>query len=1375
MEDKNNIELQEKASDNNNNNDINNNNNNNNDINNNDNNKIIYQNPTPASSSHIDSIEIDINYDLSNHIKQRVTQNKTGMFVSANNISYYIPKSIKKGESEELSKLYLLNNISFTMKPGRMILLMGIPGAGKSLLLKVLGNRLGKGKIEGELKFNNHEVDETTHQRDTIFVSQDDRHIALLTVRETLEFSAKCNMGENVSLEEQSERVDLVLDQLGLSHTSNTIIGNQFFRGISGGQKRRVTIANEFTKRSPNLILMDEPSTGLDSATSYNVISKVKTIAKEAKASVMVSLLQPSVELTNLFDDILILGEGGNLIYFGELNNLLPYFSSIGLAPLPNQPLAEFMQEVSVEPLKYMITDKIELSPKDGGNDESKGLLLGGADLSGNLEKMDLVKLFKESELNQKTIQSMQQLIPSDIKVSDHLIKKLETGDNGKSSVRYELKHLLARHIKVMKIMKMQYAVRFFQAIFMGCVIGSLFVKMGFTQADARNRFGLIYFAMVLHIWTTIGSVEEFFTLRGIFDDQKDSKYYRNFPYFLSLVITKIPISLIEAILFSSCCYWIAGFQARVDNFIVFILGMALTNLIAQGIFQVTSAFTSAQLLASLICPAIVVLFMIMSGYMISRLQIPGWWIWLNALSPLRYVIDMVSSNELYGLEFHCSPMEKIPPANYPLLNVSYADGGYQGNQICQYSTGSDFLNQFGFSDNSYMRWVDIVIILGFVCAFFFIFFLGVKYIRFENKKPPRQIKLKKKKEKKDKKDKEVKHQWNGCYMTFQNLNYVVPSVKDNKETGKKEKVTLELLKDVNGFIVPGMCALMGPSGAGKSTLMDVLAKRKNVGTITGDIRINGQLVKDMNITRFTGYVEQQDILSANLTVREAIEFSANCRLPSSYLQKDRVKLIDEILSVLSLTKMQNTTIGPNPTLGISLANRKKVSIGIELASDPHLIFLDEPTSGLDSSAALKVMNCVKKIAESGRTVVCTIHQPSQEIFEKFDQLLLLDKGKVIYFGDTGDNSSTVIQHFTSAGYQYEHGRNPADFILEIAEHPPSTGQSASDYFKSSIHYSNSIQRLESKTIVPEGVDVPKYKGKYSAPATAQLHSLVKRGWLNHVRRPQTILLRFLRSFIPAIVIGTLFLRLDNDQTGARNRIALVFLGFLFGGMASIGKVPTIVEDRSVYYRESSAGTYPAHLYILASVITDLPMMVLTAFSYWIPMFFLTGLTLGDHGWKFFFSLGVYLLVIMCYDSLATLFALTLPTIPIAILVSGVGLNFLGLFGGFFIPVNNIPRGWIWMHYLVFSKYGLETLSITELKGEPFVCEEDQYSIIPIAGTNFTKKYCAIQSGDTMLLQYGMNDAYGRQFYNLIILGGYFCAYTFLGYLALRFINHMKR
>lgn len=610
-----------------------------------------------------------------------------------------------------------------------------------------------------------------------------------------------------------------------------------------------------------------------------------------------------------------------------------------------------------------------------------------------------------------------------------------------------------------------------------------------------------------------------------------------------------------------------------------------------------------------------------------------------------------------------------------------------------------------------------------------------------------------------------------GCYMTIENLNYFVNSIQKNKETGKNEKVKLHLLTNVNGYVVPGMCALMGPSGAGKSTLLDVLSRRKNMGEITGEIKVNRQSIEDINLNRFTAYVEQQDILSANLTVREAIEFSANCRLPPSYSISDKEKLINEILEVLNLNKLKHTKIGANPTIGISLANRKKVSIGVELASDPHLLFLDEPTSGLDSTAALKVMNCVKKIADTGRTVICTIHQPSQEIFEKFDQLLLLDKGNVIYFGQTGENSKDVVDYFTNLGYEHDPKRNPADFILEIAEN--TTHLNPIESYKESIQCRETISKLQDiSSIVPEGHDIPKYKGQYSAPFGIIMRSLLKRAWLNHVRRPQTIVLRFLRSFIPALVIGTMFLRLGDDQADARNKIAMVFLGFLFAGMASIGKIPTVIEDRSVYYRDSASGTYPPILYLLAGFVTDIPMCILTTFSYWIPFYFLTGLAIGDHGSKFFFSLGVFFLVVMTYDALAMCFALTLPTIPIATLFNGMSLNMYGLFGGFFIPKVNIPKAWLFMHYAVGSKYGLETLSVNELKDQPFRCPENEGAYEIQLGNGTSTFYCPINNGNDMIARYGFDVE--RQYYNCLILGAYIIGYTFIGYLALKYIKHMK-
>ncbi|EFA85150.1 ABC transporter G family protein [Heterostelium album PN500] len=1296
-----------------------------------------------------DDTAIQVNPDLNHHIREYTPDNKTGMYVSARNLNYYVdaPKPPKNATPEQ-KKINLLNDFTFSLKPGRMVLLMGAPSSGKSILLRVLANRLGKGHVEGELLFNGHPADPETHHKDTIYVPQEDRHIPLLTVKETLDFSAQCNMGSTVNQSTKDERVELILSQLGLSHTKNTIIGNEFFRGISGGQKRRVTVANEFTK-CPNLILMDEPTTGLDSATAFSVCSKVRTIANEAKASAMISLLQPSPELTNLFDDVMLLGEKGKICYFGPRESLLSYFESIGYRPLLDQPLAEFMQEIVEDPLKYAIN-------RDTSNGELSNSIANS--------EIHLDTLFKQSNIYQENINNLTTLLPTDVKLHD--FSKVE---NPLSPMWYDIKLCMERQKKIMRILRMQFITRFIQATFMGFVVGSLFFQMGDTQADGRNRFGLLYFATVLHIWTTFSSVDEFYQLRSIYYDQKDGKFYRTFAYFITVVVSKFPIALIEAFLFSVTCYWISGFRARADTFIVFIICMALTNVIAQGVFQSASSFSDSQLVTSMVTPAVVILFMIFSGYILPGVNIPNWWIWMYYLSPLKYVLDALASNEMYGRSFTCTPNEVIPPASHPLASLPYPQG-FANHSICPMQSGSDFLNEFGFNNNFYWRWIDIAIVIGFAIALFTAFYIGITYVKFETKKPPRAIQQKKVKAKKDKKADKKKQLEGGCYMTFSKLGYTVEAKRNNPTTNKKETVTLQLLKDVNGYVKPGtMLALMGPSGAGKSTLLDVLSKRKNMGVITGDIQINGANIFDLNITRFTGYVEQQDILSGNLTVREAIYFSALCRLPDSYLNADKLKLVDEILHVLSLTKLQDTKIGPNPTMGISLANRKKVSIGIELASNPHLLFLDEPTSGLDSAAALKVMNCVRKIALSGRTVICTIHQPSQEIFEQFDQLLLLGKGEVVYFGETGVNSQTVLDYFAKQGHRCQADRNPSDFILEIAEHNPTEPIAI---YTASEEAANTAASLLNKTIVPSTVEVPKFKSRYNASLSTQLYVLTKRAWINHIRRPQTILIRFCRSLIPSIVVGTMFLRLDNDQSGARNKLAMIYLSFLFGGMASISKIPLVIEDRSVYYREFSSGAYPSFLYIIAAVITDLPFICLTAFCFWIPFFWLTGMDPGHNGWKFFFTLLVYLLIVMAYDNLAMVFALVLPTIPIAVLLSGMGLNFLGLFGGFFIPRVNIPSGWIWMHWLTFTKYAFETLGVTELKDATFNCPggKGEY-LIPVGNT--TKPFCPITNGNTMIARYGLN--VDRQFWNVLVLVCFNFGFIMLSYLALRFIHHMKR
>eukprot|EP01132_Coremiostelium_polycephalum_P010071 gene10071-12346_t len=1069
---------------------------------------------------------VDINsYSLHNHMKEHSPSNKTGMFVSANNLSYYV-------EQKNKEKLYLLNNISFYLKPGRMTLLMGSPGSGKSVLIKTLANRWGKGKIEGSLLFNNHEIDSKSHQKDTVYVSQEDRHIALLTVRETLDFSAQSNMGEVTDEQVKKERVNLILDQLGLTHTSNTIVGNEFFRGISGGQKQ-------------------------------------------------------------------------------------------------DQPIAEFFQDVTEDPSRYLI-ESSETTPV-----------------------INLAQLFKQSQYYSDVLNTIDSLIPNNQNLNDYSNQKIK-----KSSVLYETKNLLSRQIKIMKTNRLEVIIRFIQSTLMGIIIGTLYYNLGDNQAGAQNKLSVIYVAIFTQVWTVFGAVEEFYSLRGVFYDQKEGKFYRTFPYFVSIVITKFPVALVESFLFAIPCYWLAGLRGRADSFFLFVLGLTMTNWTSQGIFQAVSSLTPSLLTSTLLTPAVVILFLVFAGFMIENPAIPGWWIWLHYISPLKYTLDMLSQNELHGVTYGCSPSELIPPINLPNFNLSYADGGYNGVQICPRTSGDDFLEMFGMRTNYWFRWVDVVILFAFIFLFYSIVFAGLKLFNFETKKPTKTLKAKKSKKIKAKVNKNKHDIMGKCYMTIKNLTYTVDTKRKNVTTNKMENVTLTLLKNVNAYVKPGLMALMGASGAGKSTLLDVLAKRKNMGTITGEISINGIPTKDLNINRFTGYVEQQDILPESLTIREAIEFSANCRLPGSVGFEEKTRLIDEILSLLR--------------------------------------------------------------------------------------------------------------------YQHDPKRNPADFILEISEHydPKLSPVAPVDAYKSSQQAANTESQLAANSIVPDGLTLPEFKGEYSAPFMTQFYCLMKRGWTNNVRRPSIIWMRIFRAIIPALIMGTLFLRLGQGQSDARNKLSMIYLGFFFAAMSAFGKIPQVVEDRAVFYRESSSSTYPPVLYLISIFITDLPMSIVTGFVYWIPLYFLTGLDLGTGGWKFFLSLLVYTLAVMCFDSLAISAAFFFPNVPLASIALGILLTLLTIFGGFYIPFKSIPKGWQWFNYMMFTKYGFETLGITEMDGQKFNCNDGGSFPIPTGDGNF-RDYCPINSGEDMMNQYEFDKS--RNYYNLLILPAFILGHNVFSYLSLKYIKHMNK
>jgi ABC-type multidrug transport system ATPase subunit len=267
--------------------------------------------------------------------------------------------------------------------------------------------------------------------------------------------------------------------------------------------------------------------------------------------------------------------------------------------------------------------------------------------------------------------------------------------------------------------------------------------------------------------------------------------------------------------------------------------------------------------------------------------------------------------------------------------------------------------------------------------------------------------------------------------LGFQDLSYEVKASTSNDR--------IMLLKSVNGIFHPGrMTALMGVSGAGKTTLLDVIALRKRSGTISGSIFLNGWPQDEVSFRRCSGYVEQFDEQSPELTVLEAVLFSARLRLDPEVVKTDEEKVVfcRTVLRDVELDSLAHTLVGTEEGGGLSYEQKKRLSIAVELVAAPSLLFLDEPTSGLGARSALLICRLLRRISNQNRTVVATIHQPSSAVFELFDDLLLLRKGgSVTYHGPLGMDSKTLIDYFESNGAKkIELGDNPANWILRVLQ-----------------------------------------------------------------------------------------------------------------------------------------------------------------------------------------------------------------------------------------------------------------------------------------------------------------------------------------------------
>ena len=516
----------------------------------------------------------------------------------------------------------------------------------------------------------------------------------------------------------------------------------------------------------------------------------------------------------------------------------------------------------------------------------------------------------------------------------------------------------------------------------------------------------------------------------------------------------------------------------------------------------------------------------------------------------------------------------------------------------------------------------------------------------------------------------------------------------------------------------------MGPSGAGKTSLMEVISNQSKTGEVKGNFCLNGNEVDIEKIKKISGFVFQDDIILRTMTVYEALYMSALLKLPETTSIEEKKNIVDKMISTLHLEKCKDTIVGDSTLKGISGGERKRLSVGMEMIMNPSIIFLDEPTSGLDTYTAYSLIKSLKNLTDEGRTVVATIHQPSSDILRLFDDMILLNHGKIVYQGEV----KNLVPYFDNIGYKCPEYTNPSDFIFMNILNPLDLQNNENtninvEQFKVqndtediSINYiekkdkfildSYKISGMENNVkekcneINSNIKNLSEKNAKYVARIGLQYKFLIKRHFNNIIRDKAILRTKLGQSFILGLVIGLTFLnipgRKDNVQIQDRNG-SLFIACFSQVLLPLIGTLAIFSLETPIVMREIGSGYYTPLGYYLSKISIEIPFqLIITLITctiiYWLCLY-------QKKFKKYITFIGIIELGSLCGLSIGITIATIAKNVSIALQFAPFCVIPLILFSGLFINTSSIPAYFTWIQYLSPIRYIYQEVYKNEFKG----------------------------------------------------------------------------
>ncbi|KAK9690326.1 hypothetical protein RND81_09G120100 [Saponaria officinalis] len=1151
-------------------------------------------------------------------------------------------------------------------------------------------------------------MNEFVPERTAAYISQHDEHMGELTVRETLAFSARfqgvgsryemladlCRREKEANIkpdpdidlfmkaavvqgQKESLITDYILKILGLEICADTMVGDEFIRGASGGQRKRVT-TGEMLVGPANAFFMDEISTGLDSSTTYQIVNSIRQSVHILDVTAVISLLQPAPETYDLFDDIILLSDG-QIVYQGPREHVLEFFESMGFRCPDRKGVADFLQEVTSK------------------NDQEQYWAYRNIPYHFITSK-EFAEGFWSFHVGRKLAQELE--VPFDR--SKNHPAALTKEKYGVSTMDC-LKVSFDRELLLMKRQSFVYIFKLIQIIITAFLAMSVFFRTKMhkdTITDGSLYLGALFFGVTTCMFNGMAELSMAIAKLPVFYKHRDLFFFPSWAYALPTWILKIPITFVEIAIWVLGTYYFTDFDPELGRVFKYYLLLVIVNQMASGLFRAIAALARIAVVSNTCGSFAFLTFFALGGFVLSREEIKPWWIWGYWVSPLMYAQNAVVVNEFLG-----DSWSKIPAGANETLGVL-------------------LMKSRGFYPYAYWYWIGVGALVGFTIVFNVIYMVALTFL---DPYKGFQANLYKDQDEKNDGNSAVELRPQGLsqgnkgeivsepahetkrkgmvlpfeqhWITFDEVRYSVDMPQEMKEQGVVED-KLELLKGVSGSFRPGvLTALMGVSGAGKTTLMDVLAGRKTGGYIEGDIKISGYPKKQQTFARISGYCEQNDIHSPHVTVYESLLYSAWLRLSPDVDPQTREMFVEEVMELVELTSLRGALVGLPGVSGLSTEQRKRLTIAVELVANPSIIFMDEPTSGLDARAAAIVMRTVRNTVDTGRTVVCTIHQPSIDIFEAFDELFLMKTGgQEIYVGPLGHNSCDLIKYFESIQGvpKIIDGYNPAIWMLEVSTpgQELALGVDFTDLYQNSDLYRRNKEMIqELGTPCPGSKDLH-FSSTYSQPFLVQsMACLWKQHW-SYWRNPRYTAVRFLFTTIIALMFGTMFWQLGKKTKKSQdlfNAMGSMYTAVLFIGIQNSSSVqPVVAVERTVFYREKAAGMYSPLPYAFAQALIEIPYIFVQSVVYGIIVYAMIGFEWS--GAKFFWYM-FFMFFTLCYFTYYGMMSVAItPNYHVAAIVGSAFYGLWNLFSGFLIPRPRIPIWWRWYYYLspvAWTLYGL--------------------------------------------------------------------------------------